>query len=220
MAWSEDIAGSVRPADPARREPDASFRQVLGEPAWRRLPAAVRERFAWKPAPFTELRYAGAMHEVRSSALGWVLAQLYRAIGTPLAPWRGRDVPVTVVLCAAPGGGIEWRRLYRFPGKAEVCCSSIKRLDRDGGLIECVGAGIGMWLSLSVEERALHFRSTAYFWALGSWRLALPLWLTPGLLHVIHADLGGGRFRFVIAVQHPWFGETFYQDGVFAAERS
>jgi hypothetical protein len=220
MAWSVDDPGSPRLAEATRREPDGSFRLLVGELAWRRLPDAVRERFAWKPLPGAEIRYAGAMRQVRSSALGWVLAQLYRAIGTPLAPWRGQDVPVTVVLHAAQGDGIEWRRLYRFPGKPELCCSSVKRVDRDGGLIECVGAGIGMWLSLSVEERALHFRSTAYFWALGSWRLALPLWLTPGLLHVIHADLGGGRFRFVIAVDHPWFGETFYQDGIFAAERS
>jgi hypothetical protein len=38
-------------------------------------------------------------------------------------------------------------------------------------------------------------------------------------MHVVHADLGGGWFRFQIAVHHKLLGETFFQDGIFAAER-
>ena len=204
---------------PPGRVADESFRSLLGELAWRRLPSAVRERFAWKPAPGTEVRYAGTMLVVRSSAAGWLTAQACRLIGTPLASYRGADVPVTVTLSADGDGGVAWDRLYRFPGRAPVSCRSVKKATADG-LIECVGAGIGMWLKLLEHKGELHFRSTGYFWRRGGLRLRLPHWLTPGELLVVHADLGGGWFRFRIAVNHPLLGETFFQDGIFAEERS
>jgi uncharacterized protein DUF4166 len=202
-------------------KPDPSFKRLLGELAWRRLAPAVRERFRWKPSAAAEIRYVGEMTVVRSSAVGWVLAQLCRLIGTPLAPHRGTNVPVTVMLTLdRDGAGVVWRRVYRFPNRPAVACVSIKKSSAADGLIECVGGGIGMWLRLSERAGALHFRSTGYFCAVGRWRLALPDWLTPGALHVAHSDEGEGRFRFRISVRHPVLGETFFQDGVFEPERS
>lgn len=202
-------------------EPDPSFRRLLGELAWRRLAPAVRERFRWKPASGAQIHYVGEMLVVRSSRLGWVMAQLCRLIGTPLAPHRGIHVPVRVSLSLdRDGAGVVWRRLYRFPGRRAVTCVSVKKATDAEGLIECVGGGIGMWLRLSERAGALNFRSTGYFWALGRRRLPLPDWLTPGALTVVHSDEGQGRFRFAISVVHPLFGETFFQDGVFQAERS
>jgi hypothetical protein len=201
--------------------PDPSFERLLGELAWRRLAPAIRERFRWKPAFGAEIRYVGEMLVVRSSRLGWVLAQLCRLIGTPLAPHRGTHVPVTVTLSLdSDGAGVVWRRLYRFPSRRAVTCVSVKKATDAEGLIECVGGGIGMWLRLSERAGALHFRSTGYFWAFGRRRLALPDWLTPGALTVVHRDEGLGRFRFVISVVHPLLGETFFQDGVFSSQRS
>src|SRR6266849_6140730 len=102
-----------------RRIADASFRELLGELAWRRLAPAVRERFAWKPAPGAAIRYVGMMNVVRASAAGWLMAQACRLLGTPLAPYRGSDVPVTVTLrLDGDGHGIVWERLYRFAGRA------------------------------------------------------------------------------------------------------
>jgi hypothetical protein len=200
---------------------DPSFERLLGELAWRRLAPAVRERFRWKPAPGAELRYVGEMAVVRSSRLGWLMAQVCRLIGTPLAPHRGTRVPVRVTLSLdGDGAGVVWRRVYRFPGRRSVTCVSIKKATAADGLIECVGGGIGMWLRLTERAGALHFRSAGYFWAIGRARLSLPDWLTPGALHVVHSDEGQGRFRFRISVVHPLLGETFFQDGVFEPERS
>ncbi len=202
-------------------QPDPSFERLLGELAWRRLAPAVRERFRWKPAPGPELRYVGEMAVVRSSWLGWLMAQLCRLIGTPLAPHRGTHVPVTVTLSLdGDGAGVVWRRVYRFPGRRAVTCVSVKKATDADGLIECVGGGIGMWLRLTERAGALHFRSAGYFWAIGRARLQLPDWLTPGALHVVHSDEGRGRFRFRISVVHPLLGETFFQDGMFEPERS
>ena len=202
-------------------QPDPSFQHLLGDLAWRRLAPAVRERFRWKPASGAEIRYAGEMALVRSSAMGWVLAQLCRLIGTPLAPHRGQNIPVSVTLSLdTDGTGVVWRRVYRFPNRRAIACVSIKRSTVADSLIECVGGGVGMWLRLSERDGALHFRSIGYFWALGRWRVAIPDWLTPGALHVTHCDEGQGRFRFRISVIHPLLGETFFQDGVFSSEGS
>jgi hypothetical protein len=199
--------------------PDPSFRVLLGELAWRRLVPAVRARFATKPAPGCEILYRGTMMVVRASPVGRIIAQLCRLIGTPLAPYCGRDVPVSVRLrLDADGRGIVWERTYHFPGRAPATCISVKRAEA-AGLAEIVGAGIGMALTLAEHQGALHFRSTGYFWRWRGRRLAVPRWLTPGEMHVVHADLGGGRFRFAIAVTHPFFGEIIRQDGVFAEER-
>jgi len=214
---------TLRPASVPSQDlqPDPSFERLLGELAWRRLAPAVRERFRWKPAPGAELRYAGEMAVVRSSRLGWLMAQLCRFVGTPLAPHRGARVPVRVTLSLdSDGTGVVWRRTYRFPGRRAITCVSVKKATENDGLIECVGGGIGMWLRLSERAGALHFRSTGYFWAIGRRRLTLPDWLTPGALTVVHSDEGLGRFRFRISVVHPLLGETFFQDGVFEAERS
>jgi hypothetical protein len=197
---------------------DPLYRELLGEAAWGRLAPAVRLRFALKPAAGQAFRYEGVMEEVRCSRAGWLLAQLCRVIGTPLAPHRGRHVPTIVeVLPERRGGGLLWRRVYRFAGRAPVTVTSIKRPDGAGGLMEAVGGGFAMALEVFERGGRLHFVSNRYFWQLGPLRLPLPAALAPGVLHVIHGDEGGGRFRFTLSTVHPWLGETFYQDGVFQA---
>src|SRR5260370_23210412 len=182
-----------------RRIADASFRELLGELAWRRLAPAVRERFAWKPAPGAAIRYVGMMNVVRASAAGWLMAQACRLLGTPLAPYRGSDVPVAVTLrLDGDGHGIVWERLYRFAGRAPVRCASVKKAT-DEGLIECVGAGIGMWLKLSEHKGELHFRSTGYFWRRGRRRARLPRGPTPRVHLGVRLALGGGGVRVPLA---------------------
>jgi Domain of unknown function (DUF4166) len=202
------------------RLPDPSFRAILGEFAWRRLPHAVRQRFAWKPAPGSAIVYGGSMREVRATRIGRLAAQLCRLVGTPIAPYRGTDVPVTVRLSLdGDANGIVWERIYHFPGHVPVRCASVKKVV-DGGLVEVVGRSIGMRLELGERQGELHFRSAGYFWQARRRRVALPDWLAPGEMHVVHADVGAGRFRFRLSLTHRLFGEILYQDGIFAAEGS
>lgn len=195
----------------------APFRRLLGEAAWARLPEAIRARFAGLPPVGRPHRYAGRFAVIRRSLIGWCFAQACRLVGEPLPAPAGRNVPALVVVGREPvGEGVIWRRLYRFR-QGERCCTTVKRHDAEAGLLECVGSRFGMELRLSEEGGALHFRSVRFFCRLGRRRLSWPLWLSPGAMHVSHADCGGGRFRFTLSVHHPWFGETFYQDGIFQA---
>jgi hypothetical protein len=197
--------GQPRPVD---------FRTLVGRASWFQLPADVRRRFEAGAHAHHAVFYPGIM-EVRASPLGWLMAQVCRLIGTPLAPVTGAAVPVTVEVRDDGRGGMEWLRTYHFRGRGPVQVGSCKRADLDGGLVEIVRGGIGMRLAVTVEDHALHFRSAAYFVELRGRRIPLPLWLTPGAAHVVHADAGGGTFRFTLSFHHPLAGETFFQTGLF-----
>ena len=196
--------GFVRPVN---------FRRILGERAWRTLPAAVQARFA-VTAHLVPVAYEGAM-VVRASWLGLAFAQACRLLGTPLTPWTGADVPVRVDVHSDPAGALVWDRTYRFPRHPPIQISSRKMQGARGELMEVIHGGLGMMLALSVEDRALHFRSTGYFVRLGPVRLPIPLLITPGRAHVIHEDQGGGAFRFTLSFIHPLAGETVFQTGLF-----
>jgi hypothetical protein len=60
---------------------------VLGEKAWRRLPAAVQARFG---SPVVAVDYVGEFEIVRASLLGLFIAWLCVLIGKPVVPRTGR----------------------------------------------------------------------------------------------------------------------------------
>lgn len=192
------------------------FATLVGPEGWQRLPALIRARFACS-AVVTDITYAGAMQSVRCSRAGYLLAQLCRLVGTPLAPFEGRDVPIEVRVYDDPAkGGVAWDRIYFFPGRAPITVTSTKVFAEDGTmLLECVGGGFGMRLKVFEQDCKLHFLSQSYFWRLGALSFHLPDWLTPGVAHVVHSDLGEGWFRFEMTMRHRLLGETFYQDGTF-----
>ena len=71
----------------------STLRRVLGEPAWLRLPSDVQQRFG-EPVPTVD--YVGAFEVVRASPLGRVLAWVCQAIGTPVVPRTGNDIPAII----------------------------------------------------------------------------------------------------------------------------
>ncbi|MEO8113471.1 MAG: DUF4166 domain-containing protein [Phenylobacterium sp.] len=206
-AWTPALRGHgglVRPID---------FRRLVGGPAWRSLPHAVQQRFG-PAAHLTPTRYEGEM-VVRASRAGWLLAQACRLLGTPLAPWIGEAVPVTVEVHTDARGALVWDRTYGFAGRTPVRVSSRKVLGRSGELMEVIQGGLGMTLVVTVEAGALHFRSTGYFLKVAGLRLPIPGLATPGAAHVIHQDAGDGWFRFTLSFAHRLAGETFFQTGLF-----
>jgi hypothetical protein len=206
-----DLGQGTRTTARASLRPD--FRCLLGEVAWASLPEVVRDRFdaASHRAP---RRYPGAM-DVRMNWLGWLFALGCRLIGTPLSPWPGAEVPVTVTVRPLPGGAVLWERTYAYPGRRVLTIASRKEAGPGGALLEITRGGLGMRLALTVEDAALVFRSTHYFLRLGAVSLPIPLWLTPGRACVVHRDLGGGRFHFGLSFVHPLAGETFVNAGDF-----
>lgn len=196
---------------------DLRFRRLIGPEGWARLPAAVRRRFAKRLAGGCSITYAGQVIETRASRLGRLLAQLARVIGAPLplGDIRGGAAAAVTVTEDRAGAGQFWTRLYvRERGFPQVIHSA-KRFSGPTGLEELVGGGIGMALTLNVEDGALMFHSAGYFLRLLGRRLALPDWLTPGAITVGHHELGGGRFLYSLEVTHPRFGRLLRQSAIF-----
>lgn len=201
------------PASRNRTDRRPDFRKLLGPVAWENLPPAVRARFAIEAHDGKTTVYRGQM-QVKASLGGRWFAQLCRLIGTPVAPFVGAEVPVHVGVfdCAE---GVVWERRYEFPGRAPTIVRSIKQVDVDGTLIEALNAGLHMRLRVYEDRGAVHFVSIGYFFRAGWLRFSLPDWFLPGTTHVIHEDQGNGRFRFTMQTEHRWFGEMFFQDGIF-----
>ena len=140
------LAVSIAPVDyPAQ----ADIRRLIGDPQWFSLSAAVRARFASHAA---SAEYQGTFDEIRASFAGKLLATFCRLLGTPVAPFTGTNVAATVNVFAAPDGGTAWQRIYRFPGREPCVVESIKRLSREGTLVEALPAGMRL---LNARQPAL-----------------------------------------------------------------
>jgi hypothetical protein len=203
-------------ASPAKLLDDSRFRALLSDDDWGRLPVAIWRRFSTRLADGSTIVYVGEVDDARVSRIGWWLVQLARLIGGPLPTGAETGVPmiVTVTEEGANGGQIWTRICARRHGFPQVIHSS-KRFAGPTGLEEYIGFGVSMALRVSVEHEALVFRSAGYSLQLGSLRLPLPVWLTPGDLTVTHSDLGCGTFRFALEIIHPRFGMLLRQSAVF-----
>ncbi|MFN7857076.1 MAG: DUF4166 domain-containing protein [Acidovorax sp.] len=199
-----------------------NLRALLGAAAWSRLPQPVQRRFG---IAHTEATYCGRM-ELRCSRMGRIFAALARCWGGPLTGISAADSPATVRVTHNGRGGVVWERCFhdddttsgRAPQRHGQTIRSTKELDADGRLLERTEGGLSMLLDVFEENGALVFQSRRYLWVLPGRRLRvrIPLLLTPGTCRVVHTDLGGGNFRFTLTMDHPWWGQTFYQSGVFA----
>jgi hypothetical protein len=216
----------IAPHEPATTaavvvHPDASLHDVrfctlVGAAAWLRLPAAVRQRFGRRLGPDAAATYVGTIADSRRTLPGKLLAELCRPIGGPLPLDADVGVPAVVTVTEdGRSGGQCWTRMYgRQRGFPQVI-HSIKRFAGPTGLEEYLGCGFGIALTVSADEQALRFHSDHYFLAVGSLRLRLPRWLSPGALTISHVDQGDEWFAFVLSLRHPLFGEIVSQTGLF-----
>jgi hypothetical protein len=195
---------------------DLRFCALLGSAAWLRLPPAIRERFAKRLAAGAAVTYAGEIVESRRNWIGALIAQLCRVIGAPLPLSDDIAVPAIVTVTEdAETGGQFWTRIYGRPRSFPQVIHSSKRFAGPTGLEEYLGCGFGIALTLSADDRALHFHSDHYFCVAGPFKLRLPSWIAPGALTISHVDRGENRFAFVLQLCHPLFGEVMAQTALF-----
>ena len=195
---------------------DPRFRNLLAPQDWQRLPSPVRRRFTHALAEGGTAVFVGAVAYTRLSLFGHLVSQLLRLLGAPLPLRSSGRAPATVIVTEdAQCGGQLWTRIYGCAGRFPQVIHSAKRFSGPTGLEECVGAGVGMALTVHVEERALVFRSAWYFIRALGVTFRLPQFLTPGRVAVIHREEQDGRFSFTLTVTHPLFGEAVRQVAFF-----
>jgi hypothetical protein len=209
--------------------PALNLRALVGEDGWQRLTPAIRRRFShaaamnFSPLPLWERGFCDSRHDhevvytgqltLHCSPIGRLFAWASALFGGPLTTAHG-DVPAQVRVFGDGRGGIVWERRLALAGRDRLVRST-KLADAQGRLVERTDGGLSMALDVFEDGGALVFQSTRYFFALAGWRIPVPRLLTPGTCRVEHHDLGAGRFRFVLSMNHPWWGITFRQSGVF-----
>jgi hypothetical protein len=191
----------------------ALFRTQVGD-AWFRAPENVRLRFDHDPKPGHVIRYVGRMTEVRCSAVGKLLGWMVQRTGA-LMPFEGDNVPVDIVVWSDSTGAVHKRRSYHFQNRRAVVFRSRMVLDPDGRLAEHVGDGLGMYVKVSADGGGLQFTDDGYFLELATMRIGLPKWLSPGRVHLVHADVSADEFDIAIDITHPLFGRLYWQRGRF-----
>ena len=205
------------PCAPNWKEGEPRYRALMGPRAWDALKPAVRRRFAKRLATGQSVVYTGRISETRMNALGRLLVQAARVIGSPFPLEAEAKGEAAVVALTEDRGrnGQCWTRLYAWRKGFPQVVHSSKRFAGPTGLEEYVGHGVGVALTVHEEDGGLRFRSAGYFLTAFGRRLALPAWLSPGKMVIGHDDLGGGRFTFTLALTHPWFGALLHQVALF-----
>ncbi|MGE3713282.1 MAG: DUF4166 domain-containing protein [Alphaproteobacteria bacterium] len=196
---------------------DNDFRHLVKGGGWANLTQDIINRF--DSMNRGEVHYYGGQMEISRSFIGYIFAWLCKAFGSPLIAHKGDAVSMEVNAYPV-AEGICWQRIYRFAGKKPISVRTTKIINKKHGLLECAGNCLNMRLDVYEQNRALHFVSNKYLIQIGQYWLPIPHTLTPGELHVEHIDEGQGRFRFRMSMTHKWFGQTFYQDGVFEASQN
>lgn len=209
---SAPAPGHAKPLGPLA---DLRFRQLLGAPAWDRLPEPVQRRFGKRLGPGQSASYAGQVLECRMSGAGWLLAQACRLIGAPLPLERGGDMAAVVSVTEHSGGGQVWTRLYTRKRGFPQVIHSAKRFAGPTGLEEYLGLGFGIALTVAARDEGIRFASDHYFLRLGRLRLRLPRLLAPGHLTIDHLDRGAGSFTFTLTLRHRLLGEMMRQTSLF-----
>ncbi|WP_444995275.1 DUF4166 domain-containing protein [Aliikangiella sp. IMCC44359] len=187
---------------------------LLGVDSWSRLHSDIQKRFSTHADK--SVTYKGVMSLVYSSFAGKCFAQFCRLIGTPLALYSGKNVPLEVkVYPDKKRGGLVWDRFYHFSNKVINRVKSTKCIQRDDGLVEMVGCGFGMKLRVYEKDGAIYFASTRFFWQLGKYKILIPDILSPGKTIVSQKALTRQKFQFSLVVKHRLFGKVFEQVGIF-----
>jgi len=199
---------------------DLRFRRLLTPEQWSALPKPVRARFSKRIEGDKASVYCGVVTHTRMNLVGKILANTLRLIGAPLPIDTQNDgAPAIVTVTEDPASqGQFWLRQYGRPKGFPQTIHSAKRFQGPTGLEEYIGFGIGMTLTLDVEDSGLWFKSARYFIGQGKIRVYLPRWLTPGHLRVGHMDAGNGQFDFTLNLKHPFLGVLLDQKIRFADE--
>lgn len=211
---AEEIKQFNQPEDSALHN---DFRSLV-EGGWQNVHPTVRarmDRLLTSPSA-TVFRGTGC---VRRSLIGGVFAHLSRLLGAPLVWKQGENVTTTVSVEPTRNGLRCWHRQFTFPDGSNQLVQTTKVVTKDQGLMDAVGAQgekmLHTKMRIWTEGKSLCFESTGYFLRFLSFTMPVPSILTPGKLFAEHRDEGGGKFRYIMAFNHPIWGETFYQDGIF-----
>lgn len=190
------------------------FRSQLGAD-WALLSPNIQARFEHDPPIGTVVRYRGIMEVVQCSRWGKILAWFVQHTGA-LMPYEGESVPCDIeVWTQREKSDVFKKRTYHLSNRKPFVFQSRMRLDNNKKLVEFVGGGFAMFITVQEHNGNLKFTDDGYFLQIGALRLPIPRVLSPGQVYLLHENIGPTSFRITIDIRHPWYGPLYYQRGTF-----
>lgn len=146
------------------------MQKVLGDD-WHKLPDVIRKHY--QLIGEEQSRLEGVM-EIGYPKYLCPIVWLIHLFGG-LVLWTGDQVHAQVDKTSEAGGDVlHWRRTMTYPdGKIDYFRSEM-HYSADRELIETIGFGFGLLLTVEVRDGDLLYRSKGHFWQCGSYRLNIP----------------------------------------------
>ncbi len=192
------------------------FKKVMGR-KWFDLHKDIQNRFDETPEPGKPLCYRGTLDILWCSNLGKLLAFLTKPIiKGALMPYRSNHCPVDIQVYKKDNCPYLFKqRIYQLKESKHVQFTSHMSEDKPGEIMEYVGAGLGMKLTVFEKEGNLHIKSDGYFLKIGPVKIPMPSIFTPGKTYLTHINENKEKFRIRIDINHCLLGKMFIQEGSF-----
>jgi len=191
------------------------IKQALGKD-WDGLADIVKQHYEITPGEPSSMVLKGVMTEVYHSAMARLFLLLARMFGA-LVPYKGQYLPTEVRNWTSDmnNKAMYWHRTLDFPNKSPVIFASRMEHIKDNEIIEYVRYGLGIRMSMSVDDGALVFNSKGYVWNIAGIRIPIPAWLIMGEGKIIEKAIAADKFYINFEMIHPLFGKTFAYSGEF-----
>lgn len=179
------------------------FKELISE-QWNLLDPFLQKHFGLEDGESISLQ--GEM-TVRHGGMIKLLMPLIRLTGA-LVPIEGEDFMVSVENRRI-GDTFHWHR--QFKKDNQVYTFDSKMVQSGSNMIEFVGFGLGLRMSLKVKDGGLIFEDKGYVLKLGPVLIPIPLHSLLGRSYIEESQALSGEddlnMKFII--RHPWFGFSF-----------
>lgn len=187
------------------------LQQVLGSD-WESLPPVIRRHYQLAPAGQSLVQ--GLLEISYPSYLKPLIWLIHLCGG--LIYQRGKDIPTRVVKRQSPEtAALCWQRTLRYPDGRQDTFASRMLYSRPHELVEIIGFGFGLKLTVDVEQQTLVYRSNGHLWRCAGFQFRIPDWLVLGSATIVERPVSEGEFSLDFTIRHPLIGTTYYYRGSF-----
>jgi hypothetical protein len=182
---------------------------------WKCLPKVLQMRYANRVYSNDVVTIDGNLN-VHCSWMIYLLKPLLKLFNV-LAPYPGKNVPVSVNLLSRPDSNILYfNRTFSFANRKPYrFFSKMVRIKGDE-VIEFMNFGIGWRMRCFYDGRKVILQHVGYVWKLFNIMVPLPLNLLIGKGYAEEEAISDNEFRLYFEIRHRLFGKIYGYDGILA----
>jgi len=190
------------------------MQKVLGD-KWQHLPPVIQRHYCLQANHKLANLVTGTMY-VRYPKFVRPMLFITRLMGG-LVDLKGENLSVRVEkwLSADNSDTLFWKRTIQAHDGQSTVFASRMEYQQDNQLIEFVGCGFGLLLTVTVENSRLIYRSNGHLWQIGKLRIPIPDVLFLGHATITETAISENQFELDFRIKHPLFGDTYSYGGVF-----